>query len=241
MRSVIELALQNVQEFKRNIFGVERVAQVIEFAENNPRLVAEIYLGYYQIIKDLVRVGLKDQEIVSAVNKKLEKENRVAKFQRILSGRGEDLVLLAAKAYDPESDTYKLGIEELTSMMRNADTIKTADPNAKPVDGDPKWDLVIWGYTNGAVDPLTDIHFVISHGLCRFISQEFKNELSNLTAAEKKDWLLNAMADIIALKGIQGLGREAKFYKQWREKRPMGLGWISDDRDNAYRVATSNE
>ncbi len=173
------------------------------------------------------------------VNEKLGKNNKVAKFQEIISGRVDYFVSFAAEACNPESDTYKEGINELTEMMKNADIIKTADPNAKPVDGDPRWDSVIWGYTNGADDPATDIHFVIAHGLCRVISQEFKDEIKDLTGAEKKDWLLNAMTDVIALKGVQGQGREAKFYKQWRDKRPLGLGWVSDVRDQAYREAIS--
>lgn len=235
MESVNEYASRHVQEFKAKISGVERVARLIDYAEKNPRLVAEIYLGYYQIIKDLVKIDDEDQEIISVVNEKLGKNNKVAKFQEIISGREEDIVSLAAEACNPESNTYKEGINELTEMMKNADTVKTADPNAKPVDGDPRWDSVIWGYTNGADDPATDIHFVIAHGLCRVISQVFVDELRDLTGAEKKDWLLNAMTDIIALKGVQGIGREAKFYKQWREKRPAGLGWVSDERDKAYK------
>ena len=54
MESVNEYVSKHVRKFKDNLSGVERVAQLIDYAEKNPRIVAEIYLGYYQIIKDLV-------------------------------------------------------------------------------------------------------------------------------------------------------------------------------------------
>lgn len=237
MESVNQLATKHIQQFKEGMNGVDRVARMVDYAEKNPKLVAKIYLGYYKIIKDMIAIDESGLRTIADVNAQLEKNNAVHEFQEIVAGREKEVVALAADACDPESPNYMGGVKQLTEMMRNADTIKTNDPSAKPVDGDPKWDSVIWGYTNGAIDPKTDIHFVVAHGLTRLISQGFKDELSDLPGAEQKDWLLNAMTDMVALNGVQGRGREAEFYKQWRDKRPEGLGWVSDETDQAYKEA----
>jgi hypothetical protein len=158
----------------------------------------------------------------------------VAKFFDIVKGREKDITDLVTQEVDTSSQVYQASIAQLTEMMTNADSIKKQDPDAKPKDGESRWDTVIWGYTNGAEDPLTDIHFVIAHGLTRIISQGFQEELEGLTMAEQKDWVLNAITDVVVLRGLKGIGREATYYKQWREKRPKGLGWISDEREAAY-------
>ncbi len=234
MESVTRTTTKHIQEFKDRMSDVDRVTRLIEYGEKNPGEVASIFLGYRSIIKDLIRLDAADIDTISKANQELQKEDKVTKFNNIVNGKVGELMDLITQACDPDSGVYRDGVQELVEMMKNADKIKNDNPEAKPVDNDPLWDSVIWGYTNGATDAITDVHFVICHALCRIASQRFKDQLKDLSGAEKKDWLLNAMTDVIILKGMQDEGKEAQFYKQWRDKRPDGLGWISDSREQAF-------
>lgn len=224
-----------VADFMAMMEGVDRVGKTIDYAKENPVKVAEIYYGYYSIIRDLVNLNKEDLEIIERVNKTLDKKNYVSKFKEITTGKEDNFIELTAQACDPESLTYKTGLIRLSEMMKGADVIKKENPEAIPNDKDPKWDNVIWGYTKGATELITDIHFCVSHGLSQILSAKFPDEMEKLGGPSKKDWLLNAITDVIILKGLQNQGWEGEFYQQWKNKRPDGLGWISEGREKAYK------
>lgn len=243
MGAAKEYGLRHVEEFKTLMTGVDRVKGLVTYAEQNPEQVARIYYGYYSIIKHMVNLDEKELEIIDAVNQNSEKGNPIRKFQEIIAGRQEDFMSLVAKACNPETKTYELGIKRLTKMMKKADKIRNENPEARPHDStkdnvyDPiKWDNVIWGYTLGAVDPKTDIHLCINHGLTQIINRSFFKKLKDLQGPEKKDWFINAITEVVALEGAQGKGWGAEFYQQWRAPRPNGLGWISEKRESAYKT-----
>ncbi len=43
------------------------------------------------------------------------------------------------------------------------------------------------------------------------------------------------MSDVVALRGLQGKYPEKAVLPLWQRRRPDGLGWISQDRLNAYK------
>lgn len=221
--------------------GVDRVDKLVTYAEENSDKIARIYYGYYSIIRDMIGLNEDGLATIDKVNKQLGKENKFAKFREIIAGREGEVMSLIAGACNPESDTYKAGLEDLTRMMKLADEIKKENPEAKPVDGDEQWDEVIWGYTNGADNPITDVHFCVAHGLSRILSQIFSKNLEGLRGPDKKDWLLNAMTEVVIMNGVRDKNCwEGEFYQEWKNTRPKGLGWISDTREAAYKDELSS-
>ncbi|HEX8923800.1 MAG TPA: hypothetical protein VF828_03640 [Patescibacteria group bacterium] len=230
-----EIALDAVAVYENAGGGtIRRLSAALDYAKKNPGEMADIYYGYYRIIKDALNMPPEEVAAAARVNLALGKHQGLSFFREAIRGREAGIILMSQTATEPKSWIRRMGIEELGMMTLNAERKKNSDSNWKPKDGDSESDAIIWGFTNGATRPITDVHFLVCHGIERVISQEFR-DVWPIEYCRKKDWLLNAMTDTIVIRGLQGKGYEAKYLPLWQARRPEGLGWASDHRITAYR------
>lgn len=235
MTQVTEVARENIRAFRNSRVGDAPILRdSILLAEANPKLVATKFIDYYHIIRDLFNLSKEELQIISRVNGELGTSRGADKFLEVMGGEKDRILESIRKMGNLEETQNADGMEELTTMMNNARVKKEADPNWIPRDGDPEADRVIWGFVKGSTSAETEIDFAICHGIERTLTGQTETE-NGFTG--HKDWLLCAMNDVIALRGLRGQGREAKVLELWSAPRPEGLGWVTQRRLEAYKTA----
>jgi hypothetical protein len=239
MSNTIELARENARVFKYSAVGnTEILRDSVLLAEANPKLVAEKFFSYYHIVRDLFNLSGGELKTIREVNQKLGKNRGADEFLEAMGGQKAQILLGIRHMGDLTNPDNKEGMESLTAMMNNAREKKQADSNWVPRDGDPEADKVIWGFVKGSESAETDIDFALCHGIERALTAQLDPENNYI---QHKDWLLIAMNDVVALKGLRGQGREAEVLALWSTPRPEGLGWISQSRLNAYKEAIGTD
>lgn len=228
------MAGQNVEAFKKSAAGDIPILQdSVNLAEHDPRLVAKRFITYYKIIKDLFDLTPGEVETITRVNQELESKRGADNFLEKMQTDKEKILEGIRQMGDTQDPDNLEGVKTLTRMMRNAWEKKQADKDWIPEDGKAGADQVIWGFVNEASRPEIDRDFTICHGIERVLTQLLgPNEFTG-----HKDWLLCAMNDVVALRGLRGQGREAEVLDLWSTPRPNGLGWVSSRRLEAYKKA----
>lgn len=189
----------------------------VEYLKNDPIPVLKTFFGYTRrVLREMTQ--LTDEELSSLPHAK-----------KLLEKLGSHTIELAARIeehFKPGSLTYERGLMDLSTRMRGAQALKALQPK----DGDPTFDNVIWGYTRIAHPENhseTMLHFVMGHLIERVANQITFTDGTRIV--NKKDDLLRAMGDVIALRETQ-LGNKSplhSFYTMWhRPKAEGGLGWI---------------
>jgi len=234
MVDVPEVASANIKAFKNSNIGKAEILQrTIAFAEANPKIVADKFYTYYRIIKDLFSLSPEEILTIKSVNEKLGTKRGAGEFLKNLGDKKDDILERIRKMGNLDDLHNQEGMTKLTQMMNNAWTIKQSDPDWTPKDGDQRADEVIWGFVKGAEDPAIDIDFSLCHGIERTLTSYYPNH----KFTSHKDWLLCALNDVVALKGLKGDVYEAKVLASWSNPRPAGLGWISRQRRDFYKEA----
>lgn len=236
MVDIPEVARANIKVFKSSSVGNAEILQrTIAFAEANPKLVADKFYAYYRIIKDLFNLSPEEISTIKSVNEKLGTKRGADEFLEALGDKKDAILRQIRQIGDLENPKNQEGINKLTQMMNNAWTIKQSEPDWAPKDGDKRANEVIWGFVKGAENPEIDIDFSLCHGIERTLTSYYPdNKFTN-----HKDWLLSALNDVVALKGLKGENHEAKVLPFWSKPRPAGLGWISAQRRDSYRELLS--
>jgi len=232
---------QLVQSARSNIvrFGEYDVAKspllfpALEMAGTEPEKILQCFTQYDMVIRHLFNLKPEELRMIREVNTSLGKTRGADEFMEIMLPYKEQILEVVHHAGDLKRNFTKQGVDQLADMMGNAAELKQAEPEWKPTDGDLRSDTVIWGFVNGATDPQTNIDFTLCHGIERIVTQSLRP--SGIHYTEHKDWLLSAMTDSIALLGLQGKYPEATLLPRWNTRRPEGLGWISQERQMAYK------
>lgn len=255
MANVCEVAANNIQAFKKAPIGqADLLQRSVKLAEKNPRLVLKKFLLYYRVIKDLFNLTPEEMSVIKSVNSRFYKistdenepinknnknmkpyENRGAdKFLEAMSGKKNELLAYLRQIGNLDNPQNQEGMTSLMRMMNNAWEIKQTEPGWSPQDGDQRSNEVIWGFVKGASHPDIDIDFTLCHGIERILTAHFPD----VEFTKHKDWLLCALNDVIALKGLKKDSREKELYLLWARPRPEGLGWITNQRAAAFMLAT---
>ncbi len=231
MTNLLELARDNIKAFKNSAAGnAEPLRDSFALAEADPNLIAQKFYSYYKAIRDLLNLTPEEISTIKEVNHKLCSRRGADEFLDALGDQKETILKHLRQMGNLVNAQNQDGIDMLSKMMNNAWTIKQTEPDWTPKDGDPRADNVIWGFVRGAINPETDIDFALCHGIERTLSVY----LPESEYTHHKDWLLCALNDVIAMRGLQGNSNEAKLLSIWRQPRPDGLGWISPRRLEAY-------
>jgi hypothetical protein len=234
MTRLIESASANIDAFgKTEVAGAEPLQDSVKLAVESPKLVADKFYAYYNVVRDLFNLSTEDLAIIRSVNRQLDSTRGADAFLDTFGDQKEQILAQMRQMGDLDNPDNQAGIKQLTEMMHNAWKIKQDEPDWSPKDGGPQADSVIWGFINGATDPETDIDFALCHGIERTLTEYYPDN----DYTKKKDWLLCALNDVIALRGIKGQGYEAQLLPVWSASRPEGLGWVSQRRLDAYKHA----
>jgi len=234
MDRLIETAGKNVVKFGAyDVAQAEPLKDSMALAEANPELILKTFAMYDMIIKDLFALTDDELKIIEQVNDKLQKTRGAHEFLKNMDTHKHEILNVVRHAGNLMDAKNQKGVAELAAMMGNAWTIKQTEPDWKPTDGHKRADTVIWGFVNDAKDPRTDIDFAILHGIERIETQHFQDKGIDYT--HHKDWLITAMEDIVALRGLQGKYPETKVIDLWTQGRPNGLGWINEKKLSAYK------
>jgi len=230
---LIHTVSQNVIKFGE--YDVVQAASLLDaslrMAREHPEKVLRSFAIYDRVIQDLFDLKPDELALIKRVNEKLGKNRGADEFMETMGSEETKILYAVHHAGGMQDRVSQEGITELAFMMKNAAQLKQKEPDWKPTDGDPRSDTVIWGFVNGANDPNINMHFVICHGIERILTQA-----SPLEYTKHKDWLLSALTDVVALRGLQGKFPETKLLSLWGQKRPDGLGWISQSRQNEYNL-----
>jgi len=230
---LVQTAANNVLFFGEfDVAKTPLLSNTVEMARTHPEQILQCFATYDMVIRDLFNLKPEELRIIHEVNSKLGKTRGADEFINHMQPYKTHILDIIHHTGGLESELTQQGVAELASMMKNAAQLKEKEPNWKPTDGDPRSDNVIWGFVNGATDPKTNIDFIMCHGIERIVTQSLRKE--NIEYTKHKDWLVSAMTDIVALRGLQGKYPENKLLSQWSQRRPNGLGWISQQRLDAY-------
>ena len=106
----------------------------------------------------------------------------------------------------------------------------------KPFDGDPRSDKVKWGHVNGANDPRIDAEFIAAHLSEVILTLAFeKTDLKEMVG--EKDWAFPIFETAILLGAVKGDKTALNRLEVWSTPRKDGLGWIKQEKIDAYRQA----
>ena len=236
MPSQLEQAVGRTIQFFGSSGGnkLDKLKPAMQSAAENPRNVGHIFYEYYQTVKDWFSLPEEDMKIIHEINSNPENPNHggADEFLQTFGGQKEEMLEALRKMGNIQEDQTKHGVQNLSDMMNNAQTLKQKEPDWKADNADPRSQTVILGFLLGANDPNTDIHLTIAHAMERVLSQTFHNADGT---PFKKDWFVHPLTDIIVLKGVQGKQPEFDILSQWSKARPDGLGWASKKRINTYK------
>ena len=235
MDRLIETARENVVRFGQyDVAKTPLLKDSFSLAKKHAEYVLGTFATYHTVIKDLFNLTQEELRIIQQVNEHLHKPRGAHEFIQHMRPYKNDILDIVRHSGDMYLPANRKGVDQLAIMMENAWKKRKSDPNWQPTDKDPFSDRVIWGFVNGAIDPKTDIDFTICHGIERIATAQLRSE-GVTDYIDHKDWLLSAMTDVVALRGLQGKYPEKTVLPLWERRRPDGLGWVSQDQLKAYK------
>jgi RimJ/RimL family protein N-acetyltransferase len=217
--------------------NIPELASVMELASQDPERVYEVYSQYASILHRMAGITDDEKKQVRYVWSKLAatradigsaSRTNVADILDRLGSEGPDIITEAAlQSVDQDSPYFDRATGDLIDRMERGHQFKVEGKT--PKDGDPESDGIIWGHTQ-ITDADTLLHFTVSHYFERYFSQVLEAEGNGY----KKDFLLNAITDILILDHY-GDNKFSDVFSKWREPRSYGgLGWIKEDRLEAF-------
>lgn len=240
-----EAARHHVQTFSDNLSNLPELQIPRLVADKEPRPIIKAFVQYQRVIERLFNLSREEVNIIQDANKRLNAERSHPKTSAadllvVLSDENRKLLISGLRQIsNPLSSEYHPALDDLADRMTRAQTFKKTGKT--PTDGDPESDKVIWGYTKIS-DPGTHSetieHFVLLHFMERYATQILKPK--NVSLASQKDYLLNAMTDVICLEEAKKPGHSpfSPLFSIWsRAKKDGGLGWINEKRWYAYKMA----
>ena len=239
-----QLSSEQIQQFfqfmKPRTSEAPELQVAMDRALNDPEHATEVYGQYVAIIDRLAHLS-------SAERSQIQES-----WDRLMSSRGEAnsasshnaldvlsrldvlgkaiLTQASTSSVDLNAQPFAAAVEDFAARTKGGHEMKLRGET--PTDGDPASDKVIWGHTQ-ITDPEALLHFSIAHYLERYYSQVLP-ELGVEFAASQKDYFLNAMTDVLMLDHF-GDNKFAAVFEEWAKPRDEGgLGWIKEDRIQAY-------
>lgn len=213
---------------------VPELSPAFEFLDTNPEYGRETYQSYIVLISRMSELREDEQATITQGSQRLQNSGGVGGSASavtavdILTALGDhksELSEIGIRSTDTSSPHYNETIEMLVEKLTGGHQLKLI--GKVPSDSDPESLKVIWGHTQ-ITGPEALVHFVTCHYLGLFFQQEFT--ATGYDFAKQKDFLINAMTDIVILD--RGTSNDAdERFKIWNNAKDSGgLGWISPDR-----------
>jgi len=234
MGIIKEVAQAHIKIAKEKLGHLYTLQPTFEYINNNPEKVARVFVDYASLFDRFFKLGESEIDILKKVDIAMGDNHHksAVEFRKQAVGHEKEILKLVRTVSDPGTKQYKEGMNQLATMMTNAWDMKV--DKLSPTDGDPRSDNVIWGYVRGSNDPQIDVHFVAAHLTERVLTAALKDtSLSNLS--KDKDWSFPVSTAIVGLDGVREIGAGGRLFPVWREPRPNGLGWISENRITAFK------
>lgn len=236
MRIGETIAATHSKIFNEKLGHLYNLKPTLEYMRQHPEVVEGLFVSYCSLFYRFL--SLEDKELLAvqkvAHDMKDGPHKSAVIFRERIAGHETDFLNLVRTVADPGTPQYKEGIAQLSTMMTNAWDMKV--DGLTPRDGDRRSDGVIWGYVRGSTSPELDIHFLIAHGTERVVTAALNNSpLHDLV--QKKDWSFPVSTAIVGLDGVRGIGAGGHLFSVWQAPRPVGLGWISPARVEAFKNA----
>ncbi len=243
MSAITEL----ISQFKQRIQFPELRSTHEQFTEAQWIEITKAVLRYKDLLQELTQLSPQDVRVIGIVNGELNRGKESSKIkpnaESFLRSIGDKqrvkVVTKLIEILNPTNPVFYQALAELHRMMQNAQQLKAE--GRTPEDGDPLSDESIWGYTQ-ITNEIAQLYFLIAHFIERVLTQWFRAQLG-IELAQHKDYLINAIDDLIALKvarGETGIGFQV-VVNLWRTPKPNGLGWLSERRIEEFRRALSHE
>lgn len=198
-------------------------------------LISSNAIGYLKIIRDLAHIS---EEDIATLREFEQRRGRRSYILNLIEQAGDKLDELAYTLlpyFDRDDENFKAALANLAYMMSNAQILKKK--GIEPKDGNPLADQAIWGYTK-IILPEAQMHFVVCHFIERLATVVFQE----YDFVAKKDWLLNAMSELILLNAAKkGYPKDPIFSLWSTPKAEGGLGWIGQSSLKAMQSLTSVE
>ena len=230
MGTFLEKLMESHSKIARDKLGhLYHLQPALDLLRMYPIESSEAFTDYASLFPRFFSLNSREIAIIDRVSSLMDDKTRksAASFRRAFSGHEGSLCNTILTIADPGTDIYRKGINTLAIMMTNAWDMKV--DGIKPVDGDKRSNVTIWGHVLGAENPWLDIHFTIAHLTERVLTARLAGTpLENLTT--EKDWSFPVSTAIVGLDGLRNIGVGSKFLPFWRLPRPKGLGWISERR-----------
>lgn len=243
MPSIVEL----VSAFKEKIRFSELKSTQEKFTEEQWITIVKVVLRYRNILEGLVNLSPQEIRLIGIVNGELNQGKEASKIkpnaetflQSIGNEQRNEMRAKFNEFFDIKSEVFQQGLGELCQMMQNAQLLKAQ--GRTPKDGEELSDESIWGYTQ-ITNEIAQLYFLMAHFIERILTQCFRDQLE-IELAHHKDYLINAIDDLIALKvarGESGIGFNI-IVKLWQTPKPDGLGWLSERRIEEYKKVLRSE
>ncbi len=218
------------------------VRPAIDLIGSAPEFAINTYRRYEEQIGRMALLGAEEIESIGVSQQLMAgesstKQGSVSKVgaNDILSALGESRDLLgsiATESVNPDSPHYQPAIDELVRRMERGHQMSV--DGVKPSDEDTRTHEYIWGHTvhTDKMDDVTLLNFIICHYLERFFAEALAAK--GYDFARQKDFLINALDDVIILEHIAGRGEPSIFNLWSKAKEQGGLGWITPERLDSY-------
>ena len=218
--------------FQTNPPAVIEVATVFELLTNNFEIAYRIFFRYLKLVKYMSELTEEDLDIIKKANALLVQDSAsdysAADFLSAISLEQKlGLRELAIESVTPGSSYYEKAIEELVDRMQRGSKMNAEGKVPK------KSDKLIWDHTQ-LKNSYVLFQFIICHYFERYMSEVFKER--GLPMASSKDWFINILKDVIALRIARKDNIPGFIKASWTiERINDGLGWLGEDRINAYK------
>lgn len=236
-----------ISQFKQRIQFPELQNTHEQFSEAQWIEITKVVLRYKDLLQELTQLSPQEIRLIGIVNGELNRGKDLSKIkpnaESFLRSIGAEhrahVVTKLIEFINPANPVFHNSLEELHSMMQNAQQLKAE--GRKPEDGDKLSDESIWGYTQ-ITNEIAQLYFLTAHFIERLLTQWFRDQLK-IEMANHKDYLINAIDDLLALKiarGDSSVGFTI-LAKLLQTPKPDGLGWLSGPRIEKYREALSTK
>lgn len=241
-----QLSVDQIKQFfafiKPRTSEAPELEVAMERALGNPEHATAVYNQYITIIDHLAHMSAEERAQVQQSLERLadsrgenhgsaSHHNALDLLSKLdIVGKAE-LTHASSSSVDVSSSRFIAAVTDFATRTRGGHEMKLR--GEMPVDGDPESDKVIWGHTQ-ITDPEALLHFSIAHYLERYYSQVLPG-LGVDFASTHKDYFLNAITDVL-LTDHFGENKFSTVFEVWRQPREKGgLGWIKEDRIQAYK------
>lgn len=252
--SYLGTAQKNVGEIAEAIKEVPELVAFTEYFQENPREVAHVFLQYVRILRRMSKLTSRELGMIADAQRRISENN-----EKTMREKGQTIVAKKMRRQflgEKQPDELAVFNDYVFQMIENAGQNPTLinaravlkqrmlggselfSQGRQPSDEDHDFDNVIWGHTQinreQKISYNTLIHFVVCHGIERYLSISMRDEGEN-PIQDEKDWFVTAMTRTILFMEAEESGSSGVLDTMTTPKQEGGLEWIPSGRLEVYQ------